>query len=82
MIIVRAEPLLRVQDVQIELMKGIGSVGESINVKLKLLSSLEEVKIIEHYVRRLKSCNQVSRHFFALLILLHNSCKIRSVVPC
>lgn len=41
-IIVRAEPLLRVQDVQIELMKGIGSVGESIIVKLKLLSSLEE----------------------------------------
>lgn len=43
-IIVRAEPLLRVEDVQIELMKGIGSVGECINVKLKLYSALEEVK--------------------------------------
>lgn len=41
-IIVRAEPLLRVEDVQIDLMKGIGSVGESINVKLKLFSALEE----------------------------------------
>ena len=42
-IIVRAEPLLKVKDVQVELMKGIGSVGECINVKLKLLSALEEV---------------------------------------
>lgn len=41
-IIVRAEPLLKVKDVQIELMKGIGSVGECINVKLKLFSALEE----------------------------------------
>ena len=31
------------KDVQIELMKGIGSVGECINVKLKLFSALEEV---------------------------------------
>ena len=44
-IIVRAEPLLRVEDVQIDLMKGIGSVGESINVKLKLFSALEEVML-------------------------------------
>ena len=42
-IIVRAEPLLRVEDVRIDLMKGIGSVGECINVKLKLFSALEEV---------------------------------------
>lgn len=41
-IIVRAEPLLRVEDVQIDLMKGIGSIGECINVKLKLYSALEE----------------------------------------
>ena len=39
----RAEPLLRVEDVKIDLMKGIGSVGECINVKLKLFSALEEV---------------------------------------
>ena len=44
-IIVRAEPLLRVEDVQIDLMKGIGSVGESINVNLKLFSALEEVML-------------------------------------
>ena len=81
MINVRAEPLLRVQDVQIDLMKGIGSVGESINVKLKLLSYLEEVRTIEYLVRRLKSCYQVSRHSFALFVLLHNNCKIRFVVP-
>ena len=31
------------KDVHIELMKGIGSVGECINVKLKLFSALEEV---------------------------------------
>ena len=42
-IIVRAEPLLRVEDVKIDLMKGIGSVGECIKVKLKLFSALEEV---------------------------------------
>lgn len=41
----RAEPLLKVKDVQIELMKGIGSVGECINVKLKLFSALEEVNV-------------------------------------
>lgn len=33
------------KDVQIELMKGIGSVGECINVKLKLFSALEEVNV-------------------------------------
>lgn len=41
-IVVRAEPLLRVEDVEIDLMKGIGSVGECIHVKLKLFSALEE----------------------------------------
>lgn len=41
-IIVRAEPMLRVEDVQIDLMKGIGSVGESINIRIKLFSALEE----------------------------------------
>lgn len=33
------------EDVHIDLMKGIGSVGECINVKLKLFSALEEVII-------------------------------------
>ena len=40
----RAEPMLRVEDVQIDLMKGIGSVGESINIRIKLFSALEEVR--------------------------------------
>ena len=41
--ILRAEPLLKVEHVTIGLLKGIGSVGECVNVDLKLRSALEEV---------------------------------------
>ncbi|XP_031568533.1 trafficking protein particle complex subunit 10-like [Actinia tenebrosa] len=41
-IIIRAEPLLRVKDVRIKLLKGIGSVGERIKVELDLQSGLHE----------------------------------------
>lgn len=42
-IIVRAEPLFHVKDVRIQLLKGIGSVGERIKVELDLHSGLHEV---------------------------------------
>ena len=42
-LVVRAEPLLRVDGVEIKLLKGIGSIGECITVELKLNSDLEEV---------------------------------------
>ncbi|KXJ04658.1 hypothetical protein AC249_AIPGENE11128, partial [Exaiptasia diaphana] len=41
-IIIRAEPLLHVKDVRIQLLKGIGSVGERIKVELDLHSGLHE----------------------------------------
>ena len=70
-IIVRAEPLLKVKDVQIELMKGIGSVGECINVKLKLFSALEEVNVCFCAEKRICSQTNVIIIFCALILVVN-----------
>ena len=67
----RAEPLLKVKDVHIELMKGIGSVGECINVKLKLFSALEEVSFCFCSEKWMCLRANVSRCFCDVLVVLN-----------
>lgn len=62
---------MKVKDVQIELMKGIGSVGECINVKLKLFSALEEVNFCFRSEKWMFLQANVSRCFCDVLVVIN-----------
>lgn len=63
------------KDVQIELMKGIGSVGECINVKLKLFSALEEVNVYFYAEKRI--CSQTN--VIMMFLCSYSGCKLSVV---